>query len=279
MSSFDSFIDSLADEPIISGKKTNLVTFPCGQCAGTGLWHGGRANSYGNNKCLACGGTGSFKTSARHRQKARDGVIRRKAKKAASAQEIFIESNEGLIEGLRDMAGWSSFAASLLESFGKYGSLTDGQTTAARNAVAKQAERIEARAKAEPKPKVSLARVSEIFETAFAAGLKNPKLRLDGIVLIPAKTHSPNAGAIYVKAGPAYEDTYFGKVIGGEFHASRGAPQSVTERLLALADDPLAEAVAYGRKTGACACCGRILTDHKSIAAGIGPICADKWGF
>jgi hypothetical protein len=37
--------------------------------------------------------------------------------------------------------------------------------------------------------------------------------------------------------------------------------------------------VAYGRATGSCSCCGRELTDPVSIEAGIGPICAGRFGF
>ena len=36
---------------------------------------------------------------------------------------------------------------------------------------------------------------------------------------------------------------------------------------------------AYGMRTGQCAICGLELTNGESIARGIGPICAEKWGF
>jgi len=51
------------------------------------------------------------------------------------------------------------------------------------------------------------------------------------------------------------------------------------ERLIEVAADPLAAAVAYGAKTGRCSCCGRILTNELSVELGIGPICRGKWGF
>lgn len=47
----------------------------------------------------------------------------------------------------------------------------------------------------------------------------------------------------------------------------------------ALAAAPKEAAVRWGRKTGRCSCCGRELTDATSVAMGIGPICAEKWGF
>jgi hypothetical protein len=39
----------------------------------------------------------------------------------------------------------------------------------------------------------------------------------------------------------------------------------------------LDEAKEYGKVTGTCCSCGRLLTNEESIAAGIGPICATKF--
>lgn len=36
------------------------------------------------------------------------------------------------------------------------------------------------------------------------------------------------------------------------------------------------EAAAFGKTHGFCVCCGRLLTDPESVAAGIGPVCAKK---
>lgn len=38
----------------------------------------------------------------------------------------------------------------------------------------------------------------------------------------------------------------------------------------------LADAKKYGKMYGTCCICGRTLTDEKSIAAGIGPVCAER---
>lgn len=37
-----------------------------------------------------------------------------------------------------------------------------------------------------------------------------------------------------------------------------------------------AQAAEFGKLTGSCCCCGRLLTDPNSIADGIGPVCKDK---
>jgi hypothetical protein len=105
--------------------------------------------------------------------------------------------------------------------------------------------------------------------------LKRPKFRSATLDLSLAPAHGRNAGAIYVidKA-----DNYLGKVIAGRFQAARAAGPETLPELARIATDPKGVAVSYGRLTGACGCCGRELTDPKSVEMGIGPICAEKWG-
>lgn len=279
MDDWNAFIDSVKDEPLIVGSKSKPVTkYSCVECGGNGKWSGG-TNRYGNSNCLSCKGRGYFVTSSDHRSKLKTQRVARQVANKEAIKSDFISENKGLIEGLQAMQ-WHSKASSLLEGFAQYGSLTEKQISFARMILAGQAERDAKRASADkaPKAKVDLARVEEIFATAKASGKKFPKLRLDGMVLSLAGPNSRNAGAIYVKSGPSFEDDYFGKVIGGEFHKARTAPDSVTKALQILSADPLSSAVAYGRTTGVCACCGRELTKKESIDRGIGPICADNWG-
>lgn len=47
----------------------------------------------------------------------------------------------------------------------------------------------------------------------------------------------------------------------------------------AIAADPRAASVRYGRELGHCGICGRTLTDPDSIANGIGPVCAGRVGW
>ncbi len=58
-----------------------------------------------------------------------------------------------------------------------------------------------------------------------------------------------------------------------------GVCQREQAEVLAVASDPHNAAIAYGRRTGNCAICGRELTNHASIDLGIGPICAEKYGW
>jgi hypothetical protein len=66
-------------------------------------------------------------------------------------------------------------------------------------------------------------------------------------------------------SGKPYAKTVDGEYIGGGKH------------LVGLVRMTLAEAKAYGRRTGQCCCCGAQLTDPSSVEAGIGPICASKF--
>lgn len=49
-------------------------------------------------------------------------------------------------------------------------------------------------------------------------------------------------------------------------------------QIVAIGADPIAQAVAYGKKTGTCCCCGAELTNAVSIEYGIGPVCRERWG-
>jgi hypothetical protein len=57
-------------------------------------------------------------------------------------------------------------------------------------------------------------------------------------------------------------------------------PGWMQNKLLQLIDeDPRAAAIRYGHEVGACAICGRTLTNESSRLAGIGPVCAAKEGW
>lgn len=53
---------------------------------------------------------------------------------------------------------------------------------------------------------------------------------------------------------------------------------TVIGELVTIEQDPAAAIIAHGKLTGICGCCGRTLTDPASIEAGIGPVCAKKFG-
>jgi hypothetical protein len=112
-----------------------------------------------------------------------------------------------------------------------------------------------------------------MFNKAHEA-IKTPKFRFEDLVISRAPDTGANAGALYVKA----DGQYVGKVKEGKFFGIRFTPEDTLSKLQQIAESPLSSAVAYGRKTGTCACCGRELTVHASIERGIGPICAERFG-
>ncbi len=83
-------------------------------------------------------------------------------------------------------------------------------------------------------------------------------------------------GWIFVDDGAAY---------GSRQTYGKQAPEAgskyvgqVQDALREILKNPLEAQVAYGKLTGTCGHCGKILEDPKSVAAGIGPICAAKYG-
>lgn len=97
---------------------------------------------------------------------------------------------------------------------------------------------------------------------------------------VSAVTQGQNTGCLYVKTAAG---EYAGKILSsGEFRSAWGFhPEALAEvqaALEAALADPEGAAVAYGRETGKCSCCGRTLTNQVSIDLGIGPICLDKLG-
>jgi hypothetical protein len=112
------------------------------------------------------------------------------------------------------------------------------------------------------------------FDRARASGLIRLRLNLGGLVVKPAKATGRNAGALYVTEG----GTYLGKVAGGQFIREACCGEEQATKVAALLSDPKAALEASGQETGQCAMCGLTLTDPDSIARGIGPICAERWG-
>ena len=122
-------------------------------------------------------------------------------------------------------------------------------------------------------------RLFDTFKAAKARGLKRLTMRFSGIRIKPSK----DLQSLWVLSDTETEEGYYGlqpKYLG------KVTPRRMDSRLsddvksviLEAASDPLTAAVRYGRETGSCSCCGRDLTNPDSIAAGIGPVCREKYG-
>lgn len=258
-----------------------LFKEPCKKCNGSGRWVGGFVNTT-IRKCFSCSGRGfhEYKTSGTQRAAARKSAENRKVSQAAattSSAQAWAAANPAAAEWLASNNG--NFAASLSQSLAKYGSLTDNQLAAVLRCAAADIDR---KAAAEQRvaaaPTLEIGKIEQAFQTAKDKGIKRPKMRLDSFVFSPAPDNGKNAGAIYVKAKDD-EGTYLGKIMQGKFLSSRDCGQERESAVLAAAANPEAAAVAYGRRFGACSLCGRTLTVGESIDRGIGPICAQTFGF
>lgn len=178
----------------------------------------------------------------------------------------------------------NGFYAYLLRSVDQYGSIFDSRLASVRADMQRDAERPApvARPQPAPAPVVNLEPVEAAFAKAREAGIKWPKLRMGGFVFSPAGANSANPGAVYIKTRTAAGEEaglYLGKVLGGKLFKSRDCDAAAEAEILEIAKDPKAAAVAYGKKFGRCSVCNRELTDDASVEAGIGPVCASKYGF
>lgn len=171
---------------------------------------------------------------------------------------------------MKEHAKPGNFAESLYTQFKSKGGLTQ-----------KQLDKItESLTPKPPQQAMSVAgagveKVEAALKSAKAHGLKKPSLRLGDFMFKLAPDNGKNPGCIYVT-----EDfTYLGKILHGEFFPTQACDADRKSYIASVCADPEAAAVAYGKLTGNCACCGKALTDPKSVALGIGPVCAKKYGF
>ncbi len=257
----------------------------CSKCGGDGRWHG-HGDCTGDGRCTMCDGVGykEFKTSPEERAKGREAAARAKQREAealAAKVTAWHAANPEVSEWLVSAAGRGfEFAQSLLTSLEQYGSLTDRQMeTAARLTLQSQERRAqwvaEKTAREAAAPTVDSARLEESFRTAKANGLKWPRITMGEMVIKPAGENSKNPGALYVTE----YGQYLGKVMGGRFFKVRECGTEQEQQVVSLINDPVGAAEAYGHMTGHCCICNRELTNPDSVARGIGPICADKFGW
>jgi hypothetical protein len=123
----------------------------------------------------------------------------------------------------------------------------------------------------------SFAGIVAPIEAAKAAGLKRVSMRFSDFIVKPSK----HGGRAYIYSHEKAENqwgTYSNVYLGWVTDTATNLPAELAATVATTAANPAAAAKLYGQQTGRCSCCGRELTDPASIAAGIGPICADKFG-
>lgn len=225
-------------------------------------------------------------------QRLQDPAARAKQQEAARARRLELLDTQypGAATWMKGAAGRGfAFAIDMLQLVTEYGHarLTENQLAAVLRCMKQDAERAEQRAAddfraqelARPVHTVNLEAVEQAFARAKGQGIQWPKLVLDGFKLAPAGANSRNAGSIYVTQGADRDGAYLGRVLSGQFLPSRECDEATRDKVLEAMADPLASAVAYGKKFGRCAVCNRELTDEESIERGIGPVCAERMGW
>ena len=250
----------------------------CKSCNGSGKFLSWRGENVGD--CFKCKGTGVIftKTDPRvleaNRVKAKE-KRHEAAKKSAETAVEFLASNQAINDWFTmNLAKDNDFAKSLFNQLTVKGSLSEGQISAIEKSIAREAGWAEERA-AKDAAMPTNSSLHDAFAKAQESGLKKPSLRIDGYRFSLAPERGVNAGCIYAKSEGG---DYLGKINQqGKFFSVRDCPDEAVEFVNTLGGDLLERALKHGKDTGECSCCGRQLTDPKSIAQGIGPVCYSKW--
>ena len=255
----------------------------CPKCRGTGKFVGYTGRVFGD--CFTCKGAGkrSYKTAPEVRAQARQRTATAKAAVVADHQAELawlaetLARRDRLPEGYATMLG--EFQSRLLAGH----ELSEKQMAV----IAKGMER-SAQWAAERAQKASAAGLDLDVAPIRNVLQSRRKVMVALFTFSLAPDHGSNPGAIYVKDN----GQYVGKIAAGAstFRPGRDFDQSRLPALREAMANP-AEAVKADAARRAkllledptmsipCGCCGLTLTNPESIARGIGPICAGKWGF
>jgi len=186
-------------------------------------------------------------------------------------------------------AGDAKFAASLIASYTKWNSLSPKQEPWIAKLIAR-AETPKFQVIASYPATVQVGGfegVVALLAKAKESGLKFPKVRLklDDTVLIlslnGAKSKFP--GYVSISGEGKYPNkAFYGKVSPeGAFQPFKAELPGLTDLLSKLASNPARVAKDYGKLTGNCCFCGKVVGDGKevrSVLAGFGPDCAENYG-
>lgn len=256
-------------------------TEKCPKCQGRGRFVSYAGRDCG--PCFKCKGRGSFtfKSSAADRAQAREKAADRKVARADANVEAYKAAKPQAWDHMVRAAAKWEYAARMMEAIAQYGDLTPPQQAVIDQSMVRSAqweqERQEARTQAPSRSQeVDVSLLWAAFQKAKDAGNNEITLRFEKLVIFEARKHP---GTLYVKAGQGFDATYYGKIVDGRFFPSRECTPEVQAHIVLVASDPAAAARVYGHTSGQCSCCGRRLDNPKSVAMGIGPICAAKYGF
>jgi len=180
-------------------------------------------------------------------------------------------------EAVAALAGMrSSFAQSLFRSRGRL----SVKQLAWAHYLASDAQRTRQIASQDPAAPSQFEALFAAFQAARDKGAKRLTLRFAGVNVKPNKA----GDTLWVTSQSQTEQgryglqpKYLGKVTPSGMDSR--LEDDIKAVLIEAAGDPLTAAIRYGKESGSCSCCGRELTDPRSIERGIGPICATKFGW
>jgi len=236
----------------------------CGKCRGSGRFISFTGRIVGD--CFACKGRGEkvFKTSPEVRARARVRAVERAAEKC----NAYREANPDIAAWLDLNAGRNEFADSMIAKLRRGDDLTDNMHAALKRSAAKLAEAREKRA-ATPGSGLDLSGLPSGMY-AVPGGETRLKVQIDNV-----SNGGKWDGWVFVKDGAEYgSGDRYGSQRPGETYKGK-----IVDELRAIATDPFEASKAYGKLVGRCGVCHRPLEDENSVAAGIGPICAKKFGY
>jgi len=304
---FDIFNNDTLDAPGPAGKPMPSIAKAqageefvetCPKCRGSGSFisYGGR----NLGPCFACKGKGKnvYATSPEERAKSRDRAAVKRVEKAHQIVEdtrSWYATYPAEIAWLQQAAkrnsaraGSFTFPADLLDKLNQYGSLTDAQLASVRKLMARDTERQVARAATAPA--IDATKIEKAFAVArekanrpgqmgtFTKPLKLTSPDPDKITLSfrPGSPGSQWADMLFVKS---HDDRKLGHIKGGKFFRKFDCSPAEEAAVIACAADPETAVVAFAKAWSACGVCGQRLLNDVSIARGIGPICAEKFGW
>lgn len=270
-------VDKVTREAVAAKDGIATHTEKCPKCRGARVFYSYSGRSLG--PCFKCKGKGTltFATSKAERTQAKVSRVERKARDAESNLESFAQSFATESDWVQKNASKQepfAFAVAMRDAVKKYGTLTDNQLAAIRKCIMRETARTEERVQRESNAKEIDASALEAAFAKASESLQWPKFSCGPFRVSKASAESKNAGSLYVKGNGG---VYLGKISSGKFFPSRECTADLESEFRTLAADPKQAAIAHGKLTGSCACCGRALTNKESIELGIGPICASKW--
>jgi uncharacterized protein DUF6011 len=262
----------------------------CQKCRGTGRW-----GFHQNRPCFGCKGTGKFqfKTSADYRAKARAKADEKRTEKHMQLQadtQAWIDAHKAEAEWLVKETSYQgakpedkrfSFPGDMLATLGKFGSLTEGQLAAVRKLMTRATQQT-----AERTSEIDASRIAAAFDYARAKAaddgdfIRGLRIRFNGFSFSPDRH---NSAIIWINSDNLLNDRglpqALGKIESGRFIKFRSCSDEMRARIADVARDPGAAVKAHGLQFKYCACCGRELTNAESRERGVGPICAERYGF